>query len=204
MVILGLTGSIGMGKSFAAKQFILHADARVFDADKEVHDMLGKGGEALAEIEKIFPEVVVDGEVNRHHLGEIVFADTTQLNQLETILHPIVNHRCHEFIEQCKKDNHPFVVLDIPLLFESGMDALCDATAVVYAPCFIQKMRVLRRKAMTKDRFQAINRLQLTPKEKKRRADYVIYSGFTKSYTSRQIKNIVRKIKRRFSSEKGA
>ncbi|MDH3472168.1 MAG: dephospho-CoA kinase [Rhodospirillales bacterium] len=191
MVILGLTGSIGMGKSFAARVFRL-LGVPVHDADAAVHRLLGGGGAAVAAVDAAFPGVVRDGAVDRRKLGERVFQDAAALARLEAILHPIVRRATRAWL-QCQSRRHrPLVVLDIPLLFETGGERLCDAVVVVSAPPALQAARVLGRSDMTAARFRAILAKQMPDREKRRRADFVVPTGGSKRETLRRLAAIVR------------
>lgn len=148
MLIIGLTGSIGVGKSNVAKEFrLLGID--VFDADREVHKMLGRGGIAVKKIAEIFPETLANGAIDRKKLGDIVFKDSGKLQKLENIVHPLVRAAEHRFISKGRTLQKKMVVLDIPLLFEKGFNQACDYNIVVIAPLFIQRERVLRRSNMS-------------------------------------------------------
>lgn len=191
MIILGLTGSIGMGKSNAAKVF-RYLGVPVHDADAAVHRLMAKGGAAVPAIARRFPTVVVDGAVDRRALGDQVFQDAAALRDLEAILHPLVRHQARRFIAQQARRRTPILVLDIPLLFETGGEGLCDAVIVVSAPARIQEARVLSRPGMTREKFEAIRAKQTSDAEKRRRADFVVYTGAGKARTLRRLAAIVR------------
>lgn len=173
MLIVGLTGSIGMGKSETAKMFRAEG-IPVFDADAAVHKLQARGGKALPEIERIFPGVIKGGELDRAKLGQIVFNDENAKKQLEAIMHPMVAEERIGFFMEAEKNKAPFVVLDIPLLYETSGDKACHKVVVVSAPAAIQRQRVLERPAMTSERFEAILDKQVPDVEKRSRADYVI------------------------------
>ncbi len=176
MIVLGLTGSIGMGKSTAARQ--LHRlGYPVHDADAVVHDLLERGGAAVPAIASAFPGVVRDGAVDRRTLGATVFSDPAALRRLESIVHPLVRQAERRFLAQARRRRRRLVVLDIPLLFETGGEGRCDAVAVVSAPPFLQARRGLARPGMTPDRLAAIRRTQMPDRDKRRRADVVIPTG---------------------------
>jgi dephospho-CoA kinase len=189
MVILGLTGSIGMGKSTAAGMFRL-LGIPVHDADATVHALLARGGAAVPAVEASFPGVVRAGAVERPLLGARVFGDRQALRRLEAILHPLVRQSSTAFLRQAARRQEPLVVLDIPLLFETGGERLCDAVVVVSAPVFLQRQRVLRRPGMTAARLEAIMAQQITDREKRRRADYVVNTGLDKHHTLMQIGDV--------------
>ena len=160
MIILGLTGSIGMGKSTAARM-LRRFGVPVHDADRVVHGLLAKGGAAVAAVEMVFgPEVIRDGAVDRPRLGARVFGDRAALGRLEAILHPLVRRAERRFLALAAARRAKVVVLDIPLLFETGGQRRMDATVVVTAPAFIQRLRVLARPGMSADKLDAILRVQ--------------------------------------------
>lgn len=191
MVILGLTGSIGMGKTVATKAFA-RLGVPVYDADGEVHALLGPGGAAVGAVEAAFPGVVWDGAVDRDKLGECVFGDPEALRRLESILHPMVRERERRFLRQAAARHSPLVVLDLPLLFETGSEKRCDYSAVVTAPQFLQRARVLRRPGMTEGKLAAIRARQMPEAEKRRRADFIIPTGLGHRLSLRRIQEIVR------------
>jgi dephospho-CoA kinase len=176
MRILGLTGSIGMGKSTAAAMFRRDGIA-VHDADAVVHDLLRRGGAAVPAVEAAFPGVVRDGAVDRRALGAQVFGDPAALRRLEAILHPLVRRRLRRFLLQAGRRGDALVVLDIPLLFETGGERFCDGVAVVSALRLLQRQRVLARPGMTTEKFAAILAAQMPDGEKRRRADWVVPTG---------------------------
>jgi dephospho-CoA kinase len=196
MVILGLTGSIGMGKSTAAR-ILRRLGVPLYDSDAEVHRLLGPGGRAVALVGKAFPEVVVDGAVDRRALGERVFGRPGELARLEAIIHPMVREVERRFIRRMAARRAPLVVLDIPLLFETGGDARCDATVVVSAPRFLQTARVLARPGMTRGRLAGVLERQMPDAEKRRRADFVVPSGLGLALTRRRLRRIISLLKRR-------
>lgn len=176
MMIIGLTGSIGMGKTETARIF-RRLGVPVFDADAAVHGLLGPGGAAVDAVAAAFPEAVADGTVDRKRLGAAVFGKDEDLQRLERLLHPLVRKEQARFLARCARRRLPRAVLDIPLLFETGGDRLCDAVAVVSAPAHIQRDRVLGRPGMTESTFAAILARQMPDRDKRRRADAVIPSG---------------------------
>lgn len=190
MIVLGLTGSIGMGKTVAARTFE-SLGVPVHDSDAAVHALMKKGGRAVEAVGKAFPGVVKDGAVDRPALGKIVFGDPAELKRLEAILHPMVRDEEQRFRARMKRRREPLVVLDVPLLLETGGDARCDAVAVVSAPARVQRSRVLARPGMTPERLDAVLKHQMSDKEKKKRADFVIHSGIGRTHSLRQIRRIV-------------
>src|SRR5262245_42908745 len=176
MVIVGLTGSIGMGKSTAARM-LREMGVPVYDADAAVHALQAKGGAALGPIEKAFPGVVKDGVLDRQALGQRVFGNKQALRKLEAIVHPLVAQRQRAFLRKMARRGEKLVVLDIPLLFEGLGERRVDATLVVSAPAFLQRQRVLARPGMTADRFEGILRQQVPDVLKRHKADIVIPTG---------------------------
>ena len=190
MIILGLTGSIGMGKTTAANAF-RSLSVCVHDADLAVHKLMVPGGAAVDEVLNVFPGVAMDGCIDRQALGAIVFADDSKLQQLEGILHPLVRRKEHAFLAAAARRRERLVVLDIPLLLETGGDARCDGVVVVSAPVAIQKSRVLRRPGMTDGRLQAIMGHQINDVDKCHMADFVVQTGLGRAHSLRAIANIV-------------
>ncbi|MCW5699978.1 MAG: dephospho-CoA kinase, partial [Rhodospirillales bacterium] len=176
MVILGLTGSIAMGKSTAAVMF-KRLGVRVFDADKCVHGLLDRGGAGVAPVADAFPGVVRDGVVDRLALASAVFGSEKDLRRLEAILHPLVGAAQTRFLRIAARQGCDLVVLDVPLLFETSGDARCDRVAVVSAPERLQRQRLLARPGMTVERVNGTLSRQMSDREKRRRADFVIPSG---------------------------
>ena len=174
MIVLGLTGSIGMGKSTAARMF-LEAGVPVHDSDETVHRLYS--GKAAPLIEQRFPGTTLNGMVDREKLAKKVLGDPRALKELEAIVHPLVRDDETIFLEQQRRKGAPLVVLDIPLLFEVGAEGRVDKIAVVSAPAGIQRERVMARPGMTEAKFEAILKKQVPDAEKRRRADYVIDSG---------------------------
>ena len=185
--ILGLTGSIGMGKSTAAKMFIAEG-IPVFDADAEVHRLQGPGGALVAAIEARFPGTTGPNGVDRQKLGAQVLGNTHELAALEAIVHPAVGRAQKRFL--AKNRVRDVVVLDIPLLFEKGGWRRVGAIAVVSAPAWMQRKRVMRRSGMTGAKLRAIRHLQVPDRVKRARADFIIETGRPKSATHRQIRAI--------------
>lgn len=196
MFVLGLTGSIGMGKSTAAKM-LAAMGAPVCDSDALVHGLLAKGGAAVPAIAVAFPGVVVDGAVDRRALGAAVFGNPPALARLEAILHPMVQSAQRRFLGHAARRRVRVAVLDIPLLFETKGERRVDATLVVSAPFRVQKSRVLSRPGMTADKFVGILARQTPDVEKRRRADWVIPTGAGRLVTRRALAGIVRDVRRR-------
>jgi dephospho-CoA kinase len=192
--ILGLTGSIGMGKSTAAKMF-RRLGVPVHDADAAVHRLLARGGRAVAAVDAAFPGTIAGGAVDRRLLGQRVFGNPDALRRLEKIIHPLVREDSTRFLRRQRLRRSPVVVLDIPLLFEGGSERRCDAVLVVTAPAFLQRARVLSRPGMTAEKFAAILRQQTPDREKRRKADFVVDTGLGKRYTLRQLARIVKMLR---------
>ena len=169
--VLGLTGTIGMGKSATAAMF-REFGVPVHDADLAVHALYR--GLAVQPIAALYPEAVRDGVVDRARLGAIVLADTAALKRLEAIVHPMVRAEEAAFLDAARRDRVPLAVLDIPLLYETGGETRCDAVVVVSAPADIQAARVLARPGMDAAKFAAILAKQVPDAEKRRRADFVV------------------------------
>lgn len=196
MVILGLTGSIGMGKSTAAGM-LRRLGVPVCDSDRAVHDLLARGGAAVGPVAGAFDGVVRDGAVDRPLLGSRVFNDPAALRRLEAIVHPMVQETQRRFLKHAAARGERLVTLDIPLLFETGGEARCDAVAVVTAPGFLQEARVLGRHGMSRERFKDILSHQMSDAEKRRRADFVVQTGLDRRNTLHQLRRIVTLLGRR-------
>jgi dephospho-CoA kinase len=191
MKILGLTGSIGMGKSTAAAM-LRRLGVPVHDADATVHALFAQGGDAVAAVAAAFPTAVVEGAVDRTELGRLVFGDRAALARLEAIVHPLVRAAERRFLQRQARRHVSLVVLDIPLLFETGGQRRCDAVAVVTCPAFLQAARVLARPGTSPARLAAIRAKQMPDAEKRKRADFIVPSGSGRLVTLRRLKAIVR------------
>lgn len=191
MVILGLTGSIGMGKSWAARAF-KRLGVPVHEADLAVHALLDKGGEAVPLVERAFKGVVKGDAVDRPRLAKRVFGNAPALARLEALLHPLVRRRERAFLDWAARHRFRLVVLEIPLLFETGAEKRCDAVVAVSAPRFLQRRRVLARPGMTPPRLAFILARQTGDGEKRRRADFVVSSGLDRGFSLRAVKRIAR------------
>jgi len=190
MVIVGLTGSIGMGKSTAARM-LCRMRVPVHDSDAAVHRLLAPGGAAVPATAAAFPGVVRDGAVDRGALGQRVFGDRAALTRLEGLLHPLVRADIGTFLRRAARHRRPVVVLDVPLLLEGDLWTWCDLIAVVSAPAFVQRQRVLARPGMTPERFRGILARQMPDLEKRRRADAVVPSGLGLAVTWRALADLV-------------
>ena len=196
MMIVGLTGSIGMGKSTAAKM-LRQMGVPVYDADANVHAVQAKGGVALPAIEAAFPGVVKDGVLDRQALGARVFGNKQALRRLEAIVHPLVAQRQRAFLRRAAQRGETLVVLDIPLLFEGLGERRVDATLVVSAPAFLQRQRVMARPGMTADKLAGILRQQVPDSEKRRKATIVIPTGLGLAPTRAALAGAVARLKKR-------
>jgi len=196
--ILGLTGSIGMGKSTAA-QALRRLGVRVHDADAEVHRLLAEDPETIAAVAAAFPEVLDAGRIDRAVLGRRVFGDPAALQRLEAILHPRVRAAETRFVQRARAARAPLVVLDIPLLYETGGERRCDRVVVVSAPGFVQAARVLHRPGMTPARLAAILVRQVPDASKRRRADFVVPTGLDRGTSWRALARVKRLMQRRDS-----
>ena len=185
---LGLTGSVGMGKSTTAAMFA-DQGVPVYDADAAVHDLYA--GAVVAPISQLFPRAVVDGRVDRDILREIIAQDPTALQRLEKVVHPLVRAREKQFIETAADNGEKLVVLDIPLLFETGAEGRVDAVLVVTAPASVQRQRVMARPGMNEDLFGKILARQLPDREKRSRATYLIDTSQGLDAARRQVQNLI-------------
>jgi dephospho-CoA kinase len=191
MFILGLTGSLGMGKSTTAG-FFAEAGVPVHDADAVVHRLYE--GEAVAAIEAAFPGTAVAGKVDRARLAARVVDNPAALRQLEAIVHPLVSAAKERFLGEARALGAKVVVLDIPLLFETGGDQKVDAVVVVSAPTEVQRQRVLERPGMTADKLDALLARQTPDNEKRRRADFVVDTSHGFDAARAQVREILRAV----------
>ena len=186
--VLCLTGSLGMGKSTAAR-FFAEAGVPVHDADAAVHALYE--GEAVAAIEQAFPGSTAGGKVDRVKLGAMVLNDGAALARLEAIVHPLVSVSTERFLADTQARGAEVVLLDVPLLFEAGLECRCDAVVVVSAPAEVQRRRALERPGMTEAKFAAILAKQLPDREKRRRADFVLDSSKDFGHARAQVRDIL-------------
>ncbi len=193
MIILGLTGSIGMGKSTTA-DFFAENGAMIWNADEAVHRLYAKGGAAVDMIAEAFPTAVVDDAVDRHLLAAALGQDPEAFGTLEMIVHPLVGMDRANALAMAREDGTKLTVLDIPLLFETGGDAHVDAVVVVSAPADIQAQRVLKRPGMTQERLDAILSRQLSDGEKRQRADFIINTGEGLERARQQVEAVVKTV----------
>lgn len=197
-LVIGLTGSIGMGKSATARMFA-GLGIPVYDADEAVHMLYAKGGAAVPAIAKAFPEAVRNGEVVRDVLAERVAGDKAAFAKLESIVHPLVAKMRDEFLAKARGERAELAVLDVPLLFESGGEKDVDAIVVVSAPEKVQSARVLARPGMTRERLMVIRARQVPDAEKRAKADFVIDTGKGLGHAKAQVEAIVAALKRQQS-----
>lgn len=190
MLLIGLTGSIGMGKSTTTKMFA-EAGVPVWDADAAVHRLYGPDGAGTAEIAKIAPGAVTDQGVDRTRLREAIIADPALLKKVEAVIHPLVGKDRAAFLDASRAEGARMVICDIPLLFETGGDRAFDKTIVVSAPADIQRARVLERPGMTEQAFEAILAKQVPDAEKRAQADYVIDTSQGLDHAREQVLAII-------------
>jgi dephospho-CoA kinase len=189
--VLCLTGSLGMGKTTAARYFA-EAGVPVHDSDAVVHALYE--GKAVSAIEHAFPGSTSGGKVDRAKLAVMVLNDPAALARLEAIVHPLVSESTDEFLADAKAKGAPVVVLDVPLLFETDTHRRCDAIVVVSAPPEVQRQRVLERPGMTEEKFAAILGKQLPDTEKRRRADFIVDSSKDFAHARAQVRDILRAV----------
>ncbi len=196
MLLIGLTGSIGMGKSETAKMFAAEG-VPVYDADAEVHKLYQPGGAAVDLLEEAFPGVVQNGAVDRALLSKQVIGKPDALKKLESIVHPLVGQANRAFLEKSAKAGAEMVLLDIPLLFETGGRERVDVIVVVSAPYELQRERVLARPDMTEEKFQEIFAKQVSDADKRAGADYIVESDKGLDHARAQVRDIVADLKGR-------
>ena len=196
MIVLGLTGSIGMGKSNAAAA-LRRLGVPVAESDRIVHALYRPGGAAVAAVEALFPGTVTDGMVDRAALSERVIKDPAALKKLEAAVHPLVRAAQDKFLRMAAARGYCLVAIDVPLLFEVGGDKRADYVAVVSAPPFVQRSRVLQRPGMSDEKLSAMLARQMPDALKRRRADFVIPTGLSRGHTLRRLKSMVKLLKTR-------
>lgn len=199
ITVIGLTGSIGMGKSTAANM-LREMGIPVHDADLAVHALLAAGGKAVAAVGAIFPEAMKKNEsgqdyIDRQALGRTVFSDPAKKKKLEDMLHPLVRAESDAFVAEMAQKNHKIVALDIPLLFETGGEKRVNTVICVSAPAEVQRARVLARPGMTPEKFERILADQLPDAEKRRRFDHVVESDKGLPEMRRQLERIVQQLR---------
>ena len=191
MRVLGLTGGIGMGKSTTAAMRE-RAGVRLFDADAVVRALQAPHGRALPAIENLGPGSVQDNVLDRSALRRAALSDPAVMRGLEKIIHPMVSAARRQFLQRARRDGCRWVVLDIPLLFETGAERLCDRVAVVSAPAPVQRARVLRRGRMTPAQIDAVLARQMPDRLRRRKADVIIETGLSRFNTVRQVRRLLR------------
>jgi len=196
MIKLGLTGSIGMGKTTTADMFA-QAGIPVFNADGVVHQLYGKGGKAVEPVARAFPKALVDGAISREQLASTLHDTPEAIKTLESIVHPLVGEARNDFIASAEKRRHELVVFDIPLLFETGQAGAYDAILVVTAPPDVQRARVLSRNGMTPQKFAAMLARQMPDREKRERADFIVDTSKGLEPARKQVADIIETLKMR-------
>lgn len=195
MIVVGLTGSIAMGKTTVAQMFAA-LGIPVFDSDAEVHRQYARGCKAAGEIAKHFPDVIAQGAVDRQALSRVVLNNPAALQTIEAIVHPIVRQRQIDFLDRCRRQHRPVAILDIPLLFETHRETDVDRIVVVSAPAGLQRQRALRRPGMTEAKLEQILARQTPDGEKRARADFVVDTSQSLDYTREQVVAIVASLRR--------
>lgn len=190
MIILGVTGSIGSGKSFACKVLARLPGVEILSSDKIVHKIYSEDDNVISEISKSFPDAVKGGVIDRKILGDIVFKDTKKKKTLENIIYPRLGEYRKKFYQQCIKRRVKMLVLDVPLLFENNLQYECDYVLTVHCAPAIQRSRVLRRKGMTEQKLNDILRSQMPVHEKLKLSDFSINSGGSKAATVSRIEEL--------------
>jgi dephospho-CoA kinase len=196
--VIGLTGSLAMGKSETAKLFAAEGVA-VHDADAAIHKLYGKGGAAVAPLAQLFPEAVKDGAVDRAALSALVAGNPAALAKLEALVHPLVAAARDAFLQEAASKNTPIVLLDIPLLFETGAEAGLDALVVASAPETAQRARALARPGMTAEKFESLLARQMPDVEKRARAHYVVVTDLGLDHARQQVRTILSDIARKLT-----
>lgn len=194
MLLIGLTGSIGMGKSTTARMF-REEGVPVSDSDEIVHEIYKSP--AAAAIERRFPGTVVDGVVDRKRLAACVIGDAAAMKDLEDIIHPLVREARAKFIEDCRRRKERFVVLDIPLLFETNGERDVDVVVVASAAPEIQRRRVLARPGMTAEKFEKLLAKQIPDEEKRRRADFIVHTDKGFDFARNEVRAILKALESR-------
>lgn len=194
MIVIGLTGSIGMGKTTATRA-LARMGLPIHDSDAAVHVLFMRGGAAVEPVGRVFPSVIHDGAVNRAALGSLVFRDPQALARLEAIVHPLVRRESRSFLKRCAMRRELIAVLDVPLLFEANRKNDYDLTILVTAPAFIQTQRVLRRPGMTEQRLADIKSRQMPDAEKRKRSDFIVQTGLGQRDSLRRLTLIVKLIR---------
>ena len=192
MIILGLTGSIGMGKTTTAG-FFEEAGVPVYNADRAVHELY-ESKPVIEDLSRIFPDCLTDGRIDRSKLSKTIVKDPSKLAILEKFIHPLVRKKEKDFVKMHRDRGDPLVVLDIPLLFEKGPEGRVDKIAVVSAPLEVQRQRVLARSGWDDEKLDRILSRQISDEEKRRRADFVIDTGKSLDDAREQVKHLIARL----------
>lgn len=190
MIVLGLTGSIGMGKSTTAKMFA-EAGIPVWDADSTVHRLYAAGEAGAQAIAGIAPQAITDGAVDRNKLRDAILKDPDLLKKVEAVIHPLVGRDRAEFLREARENGQKIAVVDIPLLFEGGGEKNVDQVVVVTAPASVQRARVLERPGMTVEAFEAILAKQVPDAVKREKADHLIDTSLGMEHATRRVAEII-------------
>ncbi len=193
MIVLGITGSIGMGKS-TVTSFLKEQNIPVHESDNCVHELLANDSQLISQISQAFPNAIENGLVNRQKLGEQVFANQAAMKTLESLVHPKVKKSQQDFLAQHRKNSAAIVGLDIPLLFEGGYEKLCNYVIVVTCNKTLQQSRVLKRPGVTLERFKQIQAMQLPTEAKIAKADFVIQTDVEPESTLQALKEVLKEI----------
>ena len=192
MIILGLTGSIGMGKTTTAG-FFEEAGVPVYNADRAVHELY-ESKPVIENLSRIFPDCLTDGRIDRSKLSKTIVKDPSKLAILEKFIHPLVRKKEKDFVKKYRDRGDPLVVLDIPLLFEKGPEGRVDKIAVVSAPLEVQRQRVLARSGWDDEKLDRILSRQISDEEKRRRADFIIDTGKSLDDARQQVKYLISRL----------
>lgn len=195
--LVGLTGSIGMGKSTVGRMFEKEG-IPIYNADAEVHKLYDKGGVAVEPIRAVFPEAIVDDQVDRPTLSKLVIGNEEAIKKLEAIVHPLVHEDREQFLKNAAEAGHKMAILDVPLIYEKGGQERLDKVLVVSAPYDVQKDRVLARDDMSLEKFEQILARQVPDEKKRELADHVINTHCTEEETHEQVKALIKDLKEDF------
>lgn len=190
MKVLGLTGGMGAGKSMVAR-LMARRHWPIFDADAEVHRLQARGGAAIPALSRLWPEAIVNGAVNRNALRRAVIGNPEAVKQIELVMHPLIRQARRRFIAHMQRERVRGCVLDIPLLFETGAELDCDAVIVVTAPITMRLGRIMKRRSLTEAQARHLLMRQMSDEERLRRADYVVQTGLSRFYTTRQLARVL-------------
>eukprot|EP01026_Neomeris_dumetosa_P066126 TRINITY_DN63811_c0_g1_i4.p2 TRINITY_DN63811_c0_g1~~TRINITY_DN63811_c0_g1_i4.p2 ORF type:complete len:201 (-),score=28.39 TRINITY_DN63811_c0_g1_i4:123-725(-) len=193
MFLLGLTGSIGMGKSSVGEMFKKQG-IEVVEADEVVHRLYQKGGRAVYKIQQLFPSAISEGAVDRQELSKCVVGNGSEMKKLEQIVHPLVIEEREKIIQDAKERGLRLLILDIPLLFETKMENDFDGILVVSAPSDVQRQRVLQRPGMTEEKFEYILKRQMSDEEKREKADFVIDTSLSQEQTEDLVRTLIKEL----------